>query len=269
MPDPYIVKPVRKALQVLECLGEVQQELSLSEIARRVQLPKTSVFRYLHTLREFGFVTHDPQTDLYRIGLRLWELGQLTDDRLRIREIALPFMQKLGNRYKETVNLGVLDHCDIVYLEMVESPYSLRTQARVGSRNPVYSTALGKAILAFIPTEQWPNHLPPKLIPRTSQTLTSLDVLKTELQEVCRRGFAIDHNENEEGASCVGAPIFNRNGQVIAAISISAPSSRLNRALEQDVAAAVRQTAIDISIRLGYQLIEHARQHGEIHRANG
>lgn len=253
MPDAYVVKPVYKALQVLECLGEAQQELSLSQIARRVQLPKTSVFRYLHTLQEFGFVSHDAQTDRYRIGLRLWELGQLTDERVRIREIALPFMRELGNRYKETVNLGVLDHDDIVYLEMVGSPHSLRTQAEVGSRNPVYSTALGKAILAFIPVEQWRNHLPPSLTPRTTQTLTSIDALEVNLQEVRRRGFALDHGENEDGASCVGAPIFHRNREVIAAISISAPSSRLNGALEDEVAAAVSQTALDISIRLGYQ----------------
>jgi IclR family acetate operon transcriptional repressor len=253
MSDPYIVKPVFKALRVLECLGEAQQELSLSQIARRVQLPKTSVFRYLHTLQQFGFVSHDAESDHYRIGLRMWELGQLTDERVRIREIALPFMRELGSRYKETINLGVLDHNDIVYMEMVESPYSLRTQAEVGSRNPVYSTALGKAILAFIPGEQWRNHLPPSLTPRTPQTLTSVDALEANLQEVRRLGFAVDHGENEAGASCVGAPIFNRNREVIAAISISAPTSRLNGALEDEAAADVNQTALDISIRLGYR----------------
>ncbi len=260
MPDSYMVKPVYKALQVLACLGEAQQELSLSQIAHRVHIPKTTVFRYLRTLKEFGFVSHDPQTDLYRIGLRLWELGQLTGDRVHIREIALPFMQALGNRYKETVNLGVLDQDDIVYLEMVESPHSLRTQAKVGSRNPVYSTALGKAILAFIPTDKWPQHLPPKLSSRTSHTLISLGALEQDLEQVRRRGFALDHGENEEGASCVGAPIFNRNREVIAAISISAPSSRLNGALEQEVAAAVSQAAADISIRLGHRPIKAASQ---------
>lgn len=259
MPDSYMVKPVYKALQVLECLGEAQRELSLSEIARRVYLPKTTVFRYLHTLGEFGFVARDPQTDLYRIGLRLWELGQLTDERVRIREIALPFMQELGNRYKETVNLGVLDNGDIVYLEMVESPHSLRTQAKVGSRNPVYSTALGKAILAFVPVDRWFRHLPPTLASRTSQTIVSLNALKKDLEDVRRRGFALDHGENEEGASCVGAPIFDRNREVIAAISISAPSSRLNGALEQAVTGAVSSTAMEISIRLGYRLYEDGR----------
>lgn len=263
MPDPYMVKPIYKALKVLECLGETQRELSLSDIARRVHLPKTTVFRYLHTLGEFGFVAHDPQTDLYRIGLRLWELGQLTDERVRIREIALPFMQELGNRYRETVNLGVVDHSDIVYLEMVESPHSLRTQAKVGSRNPIYSTALGKAILAFIPGEQLPRHLPATLTSRTLQTLTSLAAMKQDLDEIRRRGFALDHGENEEGASCVGAPIFNRNKEVIAAISVSAPSSRLNGALEQEVAAAVSSTAMKISIRLGYRRIEDGSQYRE------
>jgi IclR family acetate operon transcriptional repressor len=127
----------------------------------------------------------------------------------------------------------------------------------VGSRNPVYSTALGKAVLAFIPTDRWPKHLPPKLTPRTSNTLISLDALEQNLEQVRQRGFALDHGENEEGASCVGAPIFNRDSEVIAAISISAPSSRLNGALEQEVAAALSQAAADISIRLGHRPNEH------------
>jgi len=260
MPNPYLVKPVYKALQVLACLGEAQRELSLSEIARRVHLPKTTVFRYLYTLRECGFVAHDRKTDLYWIGLRLWELGQLTDESVRIREIALPFMRELGNRYKETINLGVLDHNDMVYLEMVESLPSLRTQAKVGSRNPVYSSAIGKAILAFILMEQWHNHLPAKLTPRTIHTFASVDALKTDIKEVRRRGFATDHGENEEGASCVGATTFSRDRQVIAAISISALSSRLNGTLEQEV-AAVSQTAKDTSIRLGYWHIEDGSQY--------
>jgi DNA-binding IclR family transcriptional regulator len=252
MTNDYIVKPVYKALQVLQCLGEEQRELALSEICYRVGLPKTTVFRYLYTLRECGFVDHDPATDLYRLGLRMWELGRAAGAWLRIREVAVPFMRELRNRFNETVNLGMLDDTEVVYLEMVESRRSLRMHARLGGRDPVYSTALGKAMLAFLPEEQWRNHLPAQLVPRTSQTLRSFDSLKQELVQTGKYGFAQDHGENEEGACCVGAPIFDQFGRVVAAVSLSAPTSRLHGALEQEVATAVMQTATAVSLRLGY-----------------
>ncbi len=252
MANDYTVKPVYKALQVLQCLGEEQRELALSEICYRVGLPKTTVFRYLYTLRECGFVDYDPATDLYRLGLRMWELGGAVGSRLRIREVAVPFMRELRNRFNETVNLGMLDDMEVVYLEMVESRRSLRMHAKLGGRDPVYSTALGKALLAFLPEEQWRDHLPGQLVSRTSQTLSSFDSLKQELVQTRNRGFAQDHGENEEGACCVGAPIFDQLGRVVAAVSLSAPTSRLHGALEQEVATAVMETAAAISLRLGY-----------------
>jgi len=136
---------------------------------------------------------------------------------------------------------------------MVESRRSLRMHAKLGGRDPVYSTALGKAILAFLPEEQWCDHLPAQLLARTSQTLSSFDALKQELVQTRNRGFAQDHGENEEGACCVGAPIFDQFGRVVAALSLSAPASRLHGALEQEVATVVIQTAAKISLRLGYR----------------
>jgi len=141
----------------------------------------------------------------------------------------------------------------VVYLEMVESRRSLRMHAKLGGRDPVYSTALGKAMLAFLPEEEWRDHLPTHLVSRTSQTLSSFESLKQELVQTRNRGFAQDHGENEEGACCVGAPIFDQFGRVVAALSLSAPTSRLHGALEQEVATGVMQTAAEISLRLGYR----------------
>jgi len=237
----------------LQYLGEAQQELSLTEICHRVRLPKTTVFRYLYTLVELGFVAHDQKTDLYRIGLRMWELGRLAGNQQRLREIALPLMQELRERFNETVNLGVLHNRAVVYLDMVESQHSLRMQAKIGSRDPVHSTSLGKAMLAFLPTDQQADYLPIHLPAFTSRTITSFDALKQELEQTRARGFAVDYGENEEGAHCIGAPILDERDQVAAAISISAPASRLNGVLEQEVGEAVRQAAATISVRLGYR----------------
>jgi len=253
MSNSYIVQPVYKALQVLRCLGDERRELALSEICYRVDLPKTTVFRYLQTLCACGFVTHDPGTDLYRIGLRVWELGQMVHEPLRIREAALPPMRELRDRFNETVNLGVLDSLDVVYLEIIESRRSLRMQAQLGGRDPVYSTALGKVALAFMPEGQWATHLPDVLAPRTDRTVTSRAKLRHEIAQAHARGFALDDEENEEGARCVAAPVFNHQSQVAAAVSLSAPASRMTDRLLPKVATAVIQTAAAISERLGHR----------------
>jgi IclR family KDG regulon transcriptional repressor len=251
--NSYIVQPVYKALQVLRVLGDERRELALSEICYRVDMPKTTVFRYLQTLCACGFVTHDPDTDLYRIGLRVWELGQTVHEPLRVRDLALPAMRELRDQFNETVNLGVLDGLDVVYIEIIESRRSLRMQAQLGGRDPVYSTALGKAVLAFMPEPQWAAHIPPSLAPRTERTVTSLSRLQQALALTREHGFALDDEENEEGARCIAAPIFNHQSVPLAAVSLSAPANRLTNRLLPKVAAAVTHTAAAISQRFGHR----------------
>jgi IclR family KDG regulon transcriptional repressor len=250
--NSYIVKPVYKALNVLWCVGERGGELTLTEVSRYTGLNKTTVYRYLHTLAECGFLVHDRRNDTYRLGLRVWELGRLVGADLRIREVALPVMQELRDTFNETVNLGVLDGKEVVYVEMVESGHALSMRARVGGRDPAYSTSLGKAILAFLPEREWRNHLPSRLVSRTSRTHTSLRPLRADLVAARARGFALDRGENEEDAHCIGAPIFDQSGTVVAAISVSAPASRLPEALQPEVASAVIRAARTVSERLGY-----------------
>lgn len=250
----YLVKPVFKALQVLDCLGQEKRELSLSQICRRLNLPKTTTYRYLHTLVASGLVAHNPEADSYRLGLHLWELGQLVEAQLHIRQVALPFMEQMRDRFNETVNLGILDGTEIVYVEMVQSKLALRMHATLGGRDPAYSTAMGKAILAHLPGRQWREHVPPRLSRRTAKTLTSIATLKDELMATRKRGFARDDGENEEGARCIGAPILNQRGAVVAALSISAPAARLNDKREPAVVSAVIETAREISQRLRYHV---------------
>lgn len=246
----YIVKPVDKALQVLTLLAEAGSELALKDICQRTGLPKTTAFRYLYTLTAHGYVAHSNETDLYRLGPRSWQLGQSTGQYARLLEVALPFMQTLRDRFDETVNLAVLNQTDVVYLGMVESRHALRMQAQIGSHGPAYSTSLGRAMLAFLPEEQWLARLPSQLSARTPHTLTSHAALRHELARTRQRGYAVDLGENEEGACCLGAPILDHHGQPLAAISLSAPASRLIDELVPVVAQAVVETAAAISQRL-------------------
>ena len=226
--------------------------MTLTEICHLVRLPKTTVFRYLYTLRECGFVAYEPETDLYRLGLRVFELAQSVDEQLQVRQVALPYMHELRDQFNETVNLGVIDNKEVAYIEMMESRHSLRMQARLGSRDPVYSTALGKAILAFMSENEWSNHLPAEFTPRTSTTHISFNALKQDLMQIRSRGFSLDLQENEEGAQCVGAPIFDHLGRARAAISVSAPVSRLDDVMQQQITEALLEATAAISHHLGY-----------------
>jgi IclR family acetate operon transcriptional repressor len=237
---------------VLAAVGEERRPLTLKEVCYRVRLPKTTVFRYLQTLAAAGFVTHDADNDLYHAGHRLFELGQLAGEQLRIRDVALPYMRQLREQFNETVNLGILDGQDVVYVEMVESHRSLRMQATLGSRDPGYSTALGKAMLAYSESSAWEGRLPTQLVPRTHKTLPTIAALKANLKLIRQQGYAVDDGENEDGARCVGAPIFDYSGQVKAAISVAAPASRMDDALLREVAQVVREAGQSISQQLGF-----------------
>lgn len=252
MSNGYLVKPVEKALRVLRCLAEERKPMTLTEICHHVRMPKTTVFRYLYTLCDAGFVEHDGETELYRLGLEAVSLGQRGSTQIQIRRLAVPYMQELREKFNETVNLGVLDGIHIVYIDMVESHHSLRMQARLGSRDPAYSTALGKAILAFLPETSLKQHLPAELSPQTARTMTSYDELTQNLMQVRHQGYALDREENEEGALCMGVPIFDGQGRVQTAISVSGPVSRLSTDVTERLARALVATSREISKRLGF-----------------
>jgi DNA-binding IclR family transcriptional regulator len=260
--DSYIVKPVAKALHTLIVLGEAEQDLSLAELCTRINIPKTTLFRYLQTLVEYGFVNYNLATDKYSLGLKVWSLGQIAWSRTRLHELARDHMHRLREEFDETVNLGMLDGREVVYLGMAESHRALRMHAQLGGRDPVYSTSLGRAILAFLPESEWSRHLPSRLTPMTSRTVTTLAALRAILLESRQRGYALDDGENEENACCIGAPILDEHNRPIAAISISAPASRLSADRIPDVARVVMDTAQRISLLTGYAPVTPTSQPG-------
>src|SRR5262245_23703790 len=145
----YVVQPVLKATQVRQLVCEATAPIALNDLVRASELPKTTVFRYLRTLAVMRLVEHDPATDRYRPGIGLWWLTHATNPYETLRQVCRPEMKRLQQRFNETVNLGVLSGSDVVYLDIIESERSLRMQARVGATDPIHSTALGKALLAF------------------------------------------------------------------------------------------------------------------------
>lgn len=243
----YVVKPVRKALQLLEALVGEGRPLTLSELAERTALPKTTAFRYLYTLRSAGFVVQADGNDAYTAGPRLAAMPAPAAAIEALRQAALPEMQRLQLRFNETVNLGVADGAEVVYVAMVGSTRSLRMEAAIGARDPMHSTSLGKAMLAARPASERLDGLPKRLLKRTPRTIASRAALAEDLEAAAAQGFALDLEENETGAHCVAAAIPLRG--LAAALSISGPAQRLPVDLLPRIGTALTQAAAAIAAR--------------------
>jgi IclR family transcriptional regulator, KDG regulon repressor len=228
MPSQYIIQPLKKALDVLKCIGQTPEPLSLKDIGLRLNIPKTTALRYLRTFEMAQMVVHDSQRNLYRIDTRIFSLINLSSCLQQLRETCSPHLDALQKQCNETTNLGVLEGSDIVYLEIVGAKQLGRSWARVGGRHPVHTTALGKAILAFMPIEARNAALPHVLRRRTARSTTERASLLAELDKINAQGFSEDNSENENEANCIGAPVFDSSGAVVAAFSISARSTRVS-----------------------------------------
>jgi len=235
--DRYLVKPLFKAMQVLRTVCESSQPLTLKDITELAEIPKSTVYRYLHTLTAMDMIDYDPSSESFSPGLGLWWLMQSADPFSKLRKVGSKDRRALMQKFNETVNLGVLTGAEVLYLEIVESARSLRMQAEPGARDDVHSTALGKVLLAFRPRGQWEAVLPDKLVRHTEKTIVNRKDLFENLEEIRRGGIAIEYGENEEGATCIAAPILDSNGVSLAAISVSAPSSRITEGLIEKIAA--------------------------------
>ena len=253
-PD-YSIAVLDRALDLLEALAEAPAgaPLGVSEVARRAGVTKSAAFRILANLERRGYVAKDPVSARYSLGTQLVYLGERSLGAMDLRAAARPSLEALQQRFGETVNLGVREGAEVVYVDMIESSHGLRMAARVGGRDYLHSTALGKAMLAFLPPAERDHllHMREALPARTERTITDPGKLRAELERVRERGIAEDRDENEVGARCLGAPIFDHRGMVAGAISVSAPDSRLDDARAAEVATAVREEVAAVTRCLG------------------
>jgi IclR family acetate operon transcriptional repressor len=243
---------VAKAFGIVEVLApETDRGLTLADLSQRVSLPKSTVHRYLNTLQELGLVQRG-DTDRFRLGTKVIELAGVYLAGSDLRNEAQSILDDLSARTNETVHLAVRSGTEVVYIAKVESRHAVRMYSYIGARLPMYCTALGKAMLAFGPEDWRSETLARGLAPRTSHTLVGAEPFAADLETIRRRGFSIDSEENEDGVRCVGAPVFDLNRSVIAAISLSGPTGRIDPARALELGPTVREAAHLISQRLGY-----------------
>ncbi|MFQ2909640.1 DNA-binding transcriptional regulator KdgR [Aeromonas allosaccharophila] len=250
--SPDSVSSVLKVFGILQALSE-QKDIGVTELSQRIMMSKSTVYRFLQTMKTLGYVNQEGETDKYTLSLKLFELGGRALEHQDLIQIADVQMHRLGKLTKETLHLGALDENSVVYLHKIDSEYNLRMYSRIGRRCPLYSTALGKVMMAWLPEEEVRIMLAGVTFERfTEHTLANVDALLAELVQVREQGYAEDNEENENGLRCFGVPIYNRMGRIITGLSLSLPIVRFEESKRAELVSLLHEAAARISAELGY-----------------
>lgn len=245
---------VERALAMLEAVSAEPEGLSNAEISRKLQMPKSSASYILRTLEKQGYLHRDGQSGKYRVGLKILSLSRGVLSGIDVREVALPIMRHLMEKTSLTCHLAILDGPEAVYIEKVEPQGFIRMDTWIGRRMRVHATSVGKSLVAHIPQRQLEQILIEKpMEKRTPKTITTLPRLLKELQRVRTLGYSVDDEENNLGARCLGAPVFNQRGVIEAALGLSGPLSQVNPQTMPRIVDALKDAARHLSMQLGYR----------------
>ncbi len=248
---------VANAARVLKSFTAHHREWGVSDLARHLDIAKSTAHRLLATLTDEGLLEQDLESGRYRLGLAIFDLAAAVQS-FDLHEAALTPMTDLRNRTGETVQMAVLDGREVVYVERLDSPNTLRMFLEVGRRNWAHCTGCGKALLAFLSPDQLDRVLKGwKLPAKTEHTITRLDNLRKELTYTRQRGYAVNRYESELGVISVAAPVRNGSGRPVAALSVAGPAERLEP-FELQLAQDTVEAAALVSRRLGYRSVTGA-----------
>lgn len=244
MPDHHLDERsvLGRALLILEAFGVEDQAVGLSELTRRTGLPKATVHRMCRDLVTARLLSAAPEG--YRLGRGLFELGMRAATERTLLEVAVPFLQDLFARTRETVHFGVRDGDEVVYISKIGGHRQARAPSRIGGRMPLYCTAIGKALLAHSGPETIDRILAGPLIRRTPRTVVAPGLLRIQLTQILERGVAFEHEESAPGIVCVAAPVLSSDDRPLAAISVTGPVTRFH---PESHAASVQAAAAGVA----------------------
>jgi IclR family KDG regulon transcriptional repressor len=263
--DRYLINSILRASNILRCFLGEKSHLRIGEIARQLGLDRSTTYRILLSLEKCGFVEKDKRTGEYSLGLSTFEIGNTYLSRMDFIKISKPIMTDLALKVQETIHLAVLSDTEILYVDKIDSPRTLGVMSKIGQRGPLHCTALGKVLLAFQPESELTRIIRKiRLTPLTPRTITSKQRLVEELKAIRKQGYSFDHREIEPEVECIGAPIQDHLGNVIAALSISGPQRKIGTAQEKHFVAEVVKAAALISSKLGYVEVKDQERRREM-----
>lgn len=243
---------VKRAVKILEFLAVSAGPMDLGDISRSLKMNKSTVYRFLATLMEDGYVNQDPNSGKYSLGSKVTWLAAHFLEKIEVRNLARPLLQELARTTGETIHMAILDQNEVSYIEKIDGNQAVRMASRVGSRAPVHCTALGKVLLSCQPEKEWHRYVAEVgLASRTPFTITEPDTFFQELRHVRSQGYALDNQEAEDGIRCIAAPIKDSSGNVIAAISITGWTLTMTPERMSRLVPDILKTANCISQQLG------------------
>ncbi len=249
-----IIQALDRALRILDLFDEQNVELRITEISQRMQLHKSTVHSLLKTLQMHGYIEQNEQSGQYRLGMKLVEKGQLLLQGIDLRHIVRPHLQKLSEATGQTTHLVILDGNEGVYIDKQEGVKAAIRYSRIGRRVSLHSSACGKVLAAFRPDRELDRLMKGySFVRRTERTIGDRPAFMAELQEVRTRGCAFDREENEPGVRCAAAPIFEHDGKLAAAMSISTMVSHVDDEELAELVQSLNREAADISKKLGWR----------------
>lgn len=247
------VQSIDRTLDVLEALSARRVPTGISDLAHQVGLHVSTVHRLLATLVDRGYVRQDPETSRYHLGSRVFALASAADVHLDVRLVARPFLERLMRAASETANLVTATSEEVVYIDQVESTHLVKMFTQPGMRAPLYCTGSGKVILAHRPRAEAEPVLAGPFRRQTARTIGSREELEAELEAIRLNGYALDDEEMEDGVRCIAVPVFDRRGDVTAALSVSGPTTRMTTQRIIALVPLAKGIALELSQALGYQ----------------
>lgn len=253
-PQPSDEPPSVRALTILEALADNSCGLTLTEVAERTGITKTTAHRFLQDMLKHHYVRRDDASKRYFLGYRVLGIASALLDDLDVRVVARPHLERLMKALEETVHLVQLDGTEIVYIDKVDCPHPVMLVSKVGKRRPLHCTGVGKIILAFSPEDLLTRVLEEPGLPRyTPTTITDTVKLRRELERIRTRGYALDNGEHREDIACVAGPIFDVHGAITAAVSVAGPSFRFPLSQAEAHAPLVMEVCRAISGDCGFR----------------
>lgn len=248
---------INRICAILNAFSEEKSVLTLSEIGRKIDLPKSTTHRLLAAMEAQGMLIRDADGRGYRLGYQLIHWGMLAQNSLDLHKLALPILRKLAHDTQETAVLSVIDESKLaaIWLEQIESPQPVRWVKRVGQRLYLHAGASAKVLWAFLPDEEIEYILSRiELVPIQANTIMDKEKLRQDLRAIRERGYAISIEETDKGAMGVAAPVYDHRNQVVAGIGIIAPVSRVPESKIPEVAKTVMSATRQLSRMLGAHL---------------
>ena len=253
----YNITSVQRCLRLLSLFAQATDGLSASEVAKQSGLPVSTVHRFLVNLENAGFLAYG-NTGKYHLGISSFSIGHAAFAQLDIRRLSLPYLRALNQKTRETIHLTIRNGLSAVYVEKLDSPEKLRIFSHIGASVPLYCTAVGKVMLAYLPHNELEGILPQIELRRlTASTISDAAELRRHLERVRRNGYAFDLEEHEAHIRCVAAPIWDPSGAVNASLSLTAPVVRMALPRLRQLAPLVQEAGLRISRDLGYQGAGH------------